>query len=95
MVRAVVLVVTVSLTLVLLPIAINVGTGGTAPRFLAPYAGWTWPLIGLLWPDPGCQGRPPHRRTRRPPLGRVRLGEGVTDQTAGEGQGDQRAEGEA
>jgi hypothetical protein len=30
-VRAVVLVVTVSLTLVLLPIAINVGTGGTAP----------------------------------------------------------------
>ncbi|WP_329483242.1 NACHT domain-containing protein [Kribbella sp. NBC_01484] len=49
MVRAVVLVVTVSLTLVLLPIAINVGTGGTAPRFLAPYAGWTWPLIGLLW----------------------------------------------
>jgi hypothetical protein len=49
MVRAVVLAVTVSLTLVLLPIAINVGTGGTAPRFLAPYAGWTWPLIGLLW----------------------------------------------
>jgi hypothetical protein len=47
--RAVVLVVTVSLTLVLLPIAINVGTGGTAPGFLVPYAGWTWPLIGLLW----------------------------------------------
>jgi hypothetical protein len=44
-----VLVVTVSLTLVLLPIAINVGTGGTAPGFLAPYADWTWPLIGLLW----------------------------------------------
>ena len=49
MVRAVVLVVTVSLTLVLLPIAINVGTGGTAPAFLEPYAGWTWPLIGFLW----------------------------------------------
>ncbi|WP_242001998.1 NACHT domain-containing protein [Kribbella steppae] len=48
-VRAVVLVVTVSLTLVLLPIAINVGTGGTAPGFLAPYADWTWPLIGALW----------------------------------------------
>ncbi|WP_433164121.1 NACHT domain-containing protein [Kribbella sp. CA-247076] len=47
--RAVVLVVTVSLTLVLLPIAINVGTGGTAPGFLAPYADWTWPLIGALW----------------------------------------------
>ncbi|TCO46088.1 NACHT domain-containing protein [Kribbella antiqua] len=49
MLRAVVLVVTVSLTLVLLPIAINVGTGGTAPSFLAPYVAWTWPLIGLLW----------------------------------------------
>lgn len=40
---------TVSLTLVLLPIAINVGTGGTAPGFLEPYVGWTWPLIGVLW----------------------------------------------
>ncbi|NOL41915.1 NACHT domain-containing protein [Kribbella sandramycini] len=49
MLRAVVLVVTVSLTLVLLPIAINVGTGGTAPVFLAPYVGWTWPVIGVLW----------------------------------------------
>ncbi|MGW6200211.1 hypothetical protein ACWF0M_28990 [Kribbella sp. NPDC055110] len=29
--------VTVSLALVLLPIAINVGTGGTAPTFLEPY----------------------------------------------------------
>ena len=49
LVRAVVLVVTVSLTLVLLPIAINVGTGGTAPAFLEPYVGWAWPLIGVLW----------------------------------------------
>ena len=49
MLRAVVLVLTVSLTLVLLPIAINVGTGGTAPGFLAPYADWTWPVIGALW----------------------------------------------
>jgi hypothetical protein len=49
LVRAVVLVVTVSLTLVLLPIAINVGTGGTAPAFLEPYVGWSWPLIGVLW----------------------------------------------
>ncbi|MEU4390890.1 NACHT domain-containing protein [Kribbella sp. NPDC023855] len=47
--RVVVLVVTISLTLVLLPIAINVGTGGTAPDFLAPYVGWTWPAIGVLW----------------------------------------------
>ncbi|WP_329006114.1 NACHT domain-containing protein [Kribbella sp. NBC_00709] len=49
LVRAVVLVVTVSLTLVLLPIAINVGTGGTAPAFLEPYVGWAWPLTGVLW----------------------------------------------
>jgi len=47
--RAVLIVLTASLSLVLLPIAINVGTGGTAPAFLAPYAGWSWPLIGLLW----------------------------------------------
>ena len=47
--RIVLVVLTVSLTLVLLPIAINVGTGGTAPTFLAPYVGWTWPVIGLLW----------------------------------------------
>jgi hypothetical protein len=47
--RAVVLVLTISLTLVLLPIAINVGTGGTAPAFLQPYVGWTWPAIGVLW----------------------------------------------
>ncbi|MFI5691604.1 NACHT domain-containing protein [Kribbella sp. NPDC051586] len=49
LVRAVVLVVTVSLTLVLLPIAINVGTGGTAPAVLEPYVGLAWPLIGVLW----------------------------------------------
>ncbi|MET7278701.1 NACHT domain-containing protein [Kribbella sp. NPDC005582] len=47
--RAVVIVLTASLSLVLLPIAINVGTGGTAPSFLAPYVGWTWPAIGVLW----------------------------------------------
>ncbi|WP_427896594.1 NACHT domain-containing protein [Kribbella sp. GL6] len=44
-----VLVVTVSLTVVLLPIAINVGTGGTAPAFLEPYVGLVWPAIGVLW----------------------------------------------
>jgi hypothetical protein len=49
LVNAVVLVGSVSLTLVLLPIAINVGTGGTAPAFLEPYVGWVWPLIGVLW----------------------------------------------
>ncbi|WP_238334724.1 NACHT domain-containing protein [Kribbella amoyensis] len=43
------LVFTVSLTLVLLPIAINVGTGGTAPDFLAEYVRWTWPAVGILW----------------------------------------------
>ncbi|WP_167217892.1 NACHT domain-containing protein [Kribbella shirazensis] len=48
-VNGAVLVVSLSLTLVLLPIAINVGTGGTAPAFLAPYVGWVWPLIGVLW----------------------------------------------
>ncbi|WP_405063238.1 NACHT domain-containing protein [Kribbella sp. NBC_01505] len=48
-VRAVVIVLTASLSLVLLPIAINVGTGGTAPAFLSPYVGWTWPAIGVLW----------------------------------------------
>lgn len=49
MLRAVVIVLTASLSLVLLPIAINVGTGGTAPAFLAPYVAWTWPAIGVLW----------------------------------------------
>lgn len=49
LVRVVALVTSVSLTLVLLPIAINVGTGGSAPAFLAPYVRWTWPVIGLLW----------------------------------------------
>jgi hypothetical protein len=47
--RVIVLIATISMTLVLLPIAINVGTGGTAPAFLAPYVGWTWPTIGILW----------------------------------------------
>ncbi|ADB29237.1 putative signal transduction protein with Nacht domain [Kribbella flavida DSM 17836] len=49
MLRVALVVLTLSLTLVLLPIAINVGTGGTAPDFLAPYVGWTWPAIGVLW----------------------------------------------
>ncbi|MFC9687051.1 NACHT domain-containing protein [Kribbella sp. NPDC056951] len=47
--RAAVIVLTASLSLVLLPIAINVGTGGTAPAFLTPYVAWTWPAIGVLW----------------------------------------------
>ncbi|MEU8226605.1 NACHT domain-containing protein [Kribbella sp. NPDC048915] len=46
---AVVLVITVSLSLVLLPIAINIATGGTVPAFLAPYVRGVWPLIGVLW----------------------------------------------
>ncbi|ONI68922.1 signal transduction protein [Kribbella sp. ALI-6-A] len=49
MLRVVLVVLSVSLTLVLLPIAINVGTGGTAPTFLQPYADWSWPVIGVLW----------------------------------------------
>ncbi|MDX3661701.1 NACHT domain-containing protein [Streptomyces sp. ID05-26A] len=36
-------------TLVLLPIAINVGTGGTAPPLLQPLTGWLWPLVGLMF----------------------------------------------
>ncbi|MFI5734421.1 NACHT domain-containing protein [Kribbella sp. NPDC051587] len=47
--RAVVIVLTASSSLVLLPIAINVATGGTAPAFLAPYVGWAWPVIFVLW----------------------------------------------
>ncbi|MEV0702137.1 NACHT domain-containing protein [Saccharopolyspora sp. NPDC050389] len=39
----------VSVSAVLLPTAINIGTGGTAPAFLAPYTDWTWPVIGVLW----------------------------------------------
>ncbi|MEU7526966.1 NACHT domain-containing protein [Saccharothrix sp. NPDC042600] len=35
-------------TLVLLPIAVNVGTGGTAPGFLARFQGWLWPGVGVL-----------------------------------------------
>lgn len=48
-VRALVLVVGLSLSSVLLPTAINIGTGGTPPAVLAPYADWTWAVIGLLW----------------------------------------------
>ncbi|QNE23061.1 NACHT domain-containing protein [Kribbella qitaiheensis] len=49
MLRAIVIVLTISLTLVLLPIAINVATGGTVPVILERYVGWAWPAIGLLW----------------------------------------------
>lgn len=48
-VRALVLVLGLSLSSVLLPTAINIGTGGTPPAVLAPYADWTWAVIGLLW----------------------------------------------
>ncbi|MBW4719952.1 hypothetical protein [Saccharothrix obliqua] len=34
--------------LVLLPIAVNAATGGTAPRVLGPYATWLWPSLALL-----------------------------------------------
>ncbi|MEU5696101.1 NACHT domain-containing protein [Actinosynnema sp. NPDC020468] len=34
--------------LVLLPIAINTATGGSAPRVLGPYAEWLWPLLATL-----------------------------------------------
>ncbi|WP_433263356.1 NACHT domain-containing protein [Actinosynnema sp. CS-041913] len=34
--------------LVLLPIAINAATGGSAPRVLGPYATWVWPSLVLL-----------------------------------------------
>jgi hypothetical protein len=29
--------------LVIVPVAVNLGTGGTPPRWLAPYVGWLWP----------------------------------------------------
>jgi hypothetical protein len=66
MVRGAVLVVSLSLTLVLLPIAINVGTGGTAPAFLQPYVGWVWPAIGVLWALVIVTGLLEVRNRRRP-----------------------------
>ncbi|MEU5852324.1 NACHT domain-containing protein [Saccharopolyspora shandongensis] len=39
----------ISISAVLLPTAVNIGTGGTPPAFLAPYVTWTWPVIGVLW----------------------------------------------
>jgi hypothetical protein len=47
--RAVSAVLGTATTLVLLPIAINVGTGGTAPPLLQPFVGWLWPSVGLLF----------------------------------------------
>ena len=32
----------------LLPVAINVATGGTAPKVLGPFVDWLWPLIVVL-----------------------------------------------
>jgi hypothetical protein len=49
MVRVVPLVVSVTVTLVVLPVAINVATGGSLPVFLAPFVGWAWPAVGVLW----------------------------------------------
>ncbi|QFZ22440.1 NACHT domain-containing protein [Saccharothrix syringae] len=34
--------------LVLVPIAVNTATGGSAPRVLGPYTTWLWPALALL-----------------------------------------------
>ncbi|MEY7973068.1 NACHT domain-containing protein [Saccharomonospora xinjiangensis] len=47
--RGVAIVLAVTTNAVLMPTAINIGTGGTPPGFLAPFVEWTWPAIGVLW----------------------------------------------
>ncbi len=69
--------------LVLLPIAVNAATGGSAPRVLGPYSTWLWPSLVLLagvtaglaaW-DPLSellvQRRPAHPANRTAALDRV------------------------
>ncbi|MEU4746315.1 hypothetical protein AB0G02_38455, partial [Actinosynnema sp. NPDC023658] len=34
--------------LVLVPVAINAVTGGSAPRVLGPYGAWLWPSLAVL-----------------------------------------------
>ncbi|MCS7481347.1 NACHT domain-containing protein [Umezawaea endophytica] len=73
-------------TLVLLPIAINVGTGGTAPGFLARFQDWLWPAVAVLtavtvvlgtWDrlraksEPYLKGRWDHPSNRRAALNRI------------------------
>ncbi|TDD48744.1 NACHT domain-containing protein [Kribbella antibiotica] len=73
--RAVVLALTLSSSGVLLPIAINVGTGGTAPPFLAPYVDWVWPLIIVLWAVFVATGLAEIRARQRNPVIAARSGD--------------------
>ncbi|GAB2987199.1 NACHT domain-containing protein [Saccharothrix stipae] len=69
--------------LVLVPVAINAATGGSAPRVLGPYAQWLWPALGALsavtaflaaWEPLGAllrRRRPAHPTNRRAALDRV------------------------
>ncbi|MBM7813723.1 NACHT domain-containing protein [Saccharothrix algeriensis] len=67
----------------LLPVAINAATGGSAPRVLGPYATWLWPSLVLLsaltaalaaWEPLGAllvRRRPAHPANRTAALDRV------------------------
>ncbi|NUT52746.1 MAG: hypothetical protein HOV94_36480 [Saccharothrix sp.] len=69
--------------LVLVPVAINAVTGGSAPRVLGPYAPWLWPALVVLSALTAClaawdrlsalvvQRRPAHPANRRAALDRV------------------------
>ncbi|WP_158851963.1 NACHT domain-containing protein [Saccharothrix deserti] len=82
--RLIALVVVGGLTcLVLVPVAINGATGGSAPRVLGPYAPWLWPSLLVLSALTVClaaweplsallvQRRPAHPANRRAALDRV------------------------
>ncbi|MFD1150243.1 NACHT domain-containing protein, partial [Saccharothrix hoggarensis] len=69
--------------LVLVPVAINAVTGGSAPRVLGPYTPWLWPALGVLvaltaclaaWEPLGAllvRRRPAHPANRKAALERV------------------------
>jgi hypothetical protein len=47
--HAVIVIISVTVNLVLLPFAINLATGASPPAFLMPYVKWLWPGIVVLW----------------------------------------------
>ncbi|MGW4112645.1 NACHT domain-containing protein [Actinosynnema sp. NPDC004786] len=69
--------------LVLVPVAVNAVTGGSAPRVLGPYASWLWPALAGLSALTAClaawdrlaallvRRRPAHPTNRRVALDRV------------------------